>query len=136
MISYTNIASLTSTRFKNTSVDYIPQIVFDDENGLLKISGESYHEYAIEFFQPVFDWLQGFIDNHPRKKLTLEFRMSYFNTSTSRRFLEIFDLLETHFKAGGDVAVNWYYEAQDMDMMDSGCEYASNCSFDFQLLAY
>ena len=134
MLSYANITSLADTHLNDKSVNYIPHVTFDDENGLLRIEGESYHEYAVEFFQPIFDWLHNFIAYHSKQKLSLEFKMTYFNTSTSRRFLEMFAILETHHKNGGQVAVKWYYEADDLDMLESGLEYANEVSFDFDIV--
>ncbi len=136
MISFTNITQLSATYFQDSSLDYIPEVIFDETNGIIKISGESYHEYAVEFFQPICDWLISYINEYPRKKITLEFRMTYFNTSTSRRFLEIFKQLEAHSQIGGNVEVNWYYESHDLDMLESGYEYGSVLSFDFNLLPY
>jgi hypothetical protein len=63
--------------------------------------------------------------------------MTYFNTSSSRRFLEIFDLLEEYKKEqGGDVTVNWYYQKEDVDMLESGEEYAEDVDLNFNLIPY
>ncbi|TAE11582.1 MAG: DUF1987 domain-containing protein [Bacteroidetes bacterium] len=134
MISYTNVALLANKHLNDKSVEYIPQITFDESAGLLRIEGESYHEYAIEFFKPVFEGLEDFVTKYPTRKLTLEFRLSYFNTSTARRFLEIFQFLEEHYQKGGQVSVKWYYEDDDFDIFDSGMEYALHVSYDFECL--
>ena len=63
--------------------------------------------------------------------------MTYFNTSSSRRFLEILNLLEDYQdENGGDVVVNWYYEEGDIDMLESGEEYEEDVSIDFNLIPY
>ncbi|NJO02775.1 MAG: DUF1987 domain-containing protein [Bacteroidia bacterium] len=116
--------------------DYIPEVDFNAETGVLNISGESYHEYTLEFFEPIFDWLKRFTSDEGRK-ITLNFRMSYFNTSSSRRFLEIMNLLEDyHFNKSGEVEVNWYYEKTDLDMLESGEEYAEDVKLEFNLIPY
>lgn len=135
MLSYANIASSYEVQFSDKSLNYIPQIKVDENKGILRIEGESYHEHAIEFFQPIFEWLQNFITTHPTQALTLEFKMTYFNTSTSRRFLEMFRIAEAHYKNGGNIVVNWYHEADDLDMLDSGLEYQQEVSFDFNIFA-
>lgn len=115
---------------------YIPEVNFNAETGVLEISGESYHEYTIEFFQPIFDWLKDYTKDNG-KKITLNFRMSYFNTSSSRRFLEMMNILEDyHFNKEGDVTINWYYEKTDLDMLESGEEYADDVKVEFNLIAY
>ena len=118
------------------SSTYIPKIDFNSETDILSIEGESYHEYTVEFFQPVFEWLNKYL-SEPGKKVTLNFKMTYFNTSSSRRFLEILNLLEDYQdERGGDVVVNWYYEEGDIDMLESGEEYEEDVSVNFNLIPY
>jgi hypothetical protein len=115
---------------------YIPTINFSASTGILEIEGESYHEYTIEFFQPVFDWLRQYLEKSGQT-ITLNFRMSYFNTSSSRRFLEILTMLEEYQKEkNGKVTVNWFYEENDVDMLESGEEYADDVDLPFNLIPY
>lgn len=122
--------------FQIEGENYIPTVNFNAETGDLEISGESYHEYTIEFFQPIFEWLNNYLEQEGRT-IVFNFRMTYFNTSSSRRFLEIFDLLEDYNKSkNGNVTVNWYYEKDDVDMLESGEEYAEDVDLGFNLLSY
>ncbi|MEH0153934.1 DUF1987 domain-containing protein [Limibacter armeniacum] len=115
---------------------YIPRIDFNASTGVLEIEGESYHEYTMEFFQPIFDWINEYLKEEGRN-ITMNFKMSYFNTSSSRRFLEILTLLEEYQNnKGGNVTVNWYYEENDVDMQESGEEYADDVELTFNLIAY
>lgn len=113
---------------------YIPNIDLDPETGVLEISGESYHEYTTEFFKPVFEWLEEFLKT-PNQEVTMNFKMTYFNTSSSRRFIEVLTMLEDYHKSNnGNVVVNWYYESNDIDMLESGEEYAEDVDLDFNLI--
>ena len=115
---------------------YIPTVDFDPETNILEISGESYHEYTIEFFQPIFEWLNKYLTD-PNKTFTFNFKMTYFNTSSSRRFLEIFDLLENYKNIkSGTITVNWYYKEGDLDMLESGEEYADDVDLKFNFISY
>ncbi len=115
---------------------YIPTINFDAQSNVLEVSGESYHEYTIEFFQPIFEWLNSYLAE-PNKSFVFNFKMTYFNTSSSRRFLEIFDLLENYVKnKNGKVEVNWYYKEGDLDMLESGEEYADDVDLKFNFISY
>ncbi|WP_026999628.1 DUF1987 domain-containing protein [Eisenibacter elegans] len=115
---------------------YIPEINFNADTGVLEISGESYHEYTLEFFQPVFDWLKNYMEASGRK-IVLNFKMTYFNTSSSRRFLEIMTMLEEyHNSKKGEVVINWYYEENDLDMLESGEEYAEDVKVPFNLIPH
>lgn len=130
MISYFGSAS---NHPSNGQADEVPQIIFDEISGFLRIEGDSYYEYAVEIFQPLLDRLKAFTMLPPRK-LLLEFSMSYFNTSTSRRFFEIFTILEAYHKKGGKVYVEWFYRKDDQDTLASGEEFAEQVSFDFQCI--
>jgi hypothetical protein len=116
--------------------DYVPYVDFQAETGELTIGGESYHEYTLEFFEPIFEWLKEYTQE-PNKTITLNFKMSYFNTSSSRRFLEIMNILQAyHFNNSGNVVINWYYEKNDLDMLESGEEYAEDIQLEFNLIPY
>lgn len=122
--------------FYNPPDHFIPEIRFYASTGELSISGESFHEYSVEFYQPVFRWLREFFAI-PNQKVTMSFRMTYFNTNTSRRFLEIFDMLEEYErKNSGLVTVNWYYKAHDIDMKESGEEYIADTNIVINLIPY
>lgn len=122
--------------FQIEGENYIPTVNFDPDSGILEISGESYHEYTIEFYQPIFKWLQDYLAENG-KEVTFNFKMTYFNTSSSRRFLEIFDMLEEYKnEKNGNVTVNWYYQKDDVDMLESGEEYAEDVELTFELLPY
>jgi hypothetical protein len=136
MISPIAITNLANHYLQDTTVDNIPRIVFDEAKNLLRIEGESYHEYSIAFFQPMLSFLEAFTQEYPQEKLTVEFKMSYFNTGTSRRFVELFDILEKHHQQGGHAWVNWYYDETDIDILDSGKDFKDKVSFCFELIAY
>jgi hypothetical protein len=122
--------------FQIEGENYIPSVNFNADSGVLEISGESYHEYTIEFYQPIFEWLRKYFET-PGRKVVFNFKMTYFNTSSSRRFLEIFDLLEDYKKEkNGDVTVNWYYQKEDVDMLESGEEYSEDVDLSFNLIPY
>lgn len=112
---------------------YIPRVDFNAETGVMEIEGESYHEFTMEFFQPMFDWINEYLKTEG-KTITMNFKMSYFNTSSSRRFLEILEKLDSY---QGKVVVNWYYEENDIDMLESGEEYAEDVeTLVFNLIPY
>ena len=134
MISYFGSASNTNNSLNNNPAEEVPQIIFDEISGFLRIEGDSYYEYAVEIFQPLLDKLKEFTTLLPVRKLLIEFSMSYFNTSTSRRFFEIFSILEAYHKRGGKGYVEWFYKKDDQDTLMSGEEFAEQVSFDFQCI--
>ncbi len=95
---------------------YFPTIMFDAGTGICEISGESYMEETYLFYRAPLDWLDSYFATG--KKLVFNFKLIYFNTSTSRVVLGILDKLKEHKDKGGNVDVNWYYRKDDPDMLD------------------
>ena len=70
-----------------------PKVIFDPENNHFEISDKSLPEDAIGFFQPIFDWLNQYIDE-PKNENTFVFALEYFSTSTAKQLTKIFFLLD------------------------------------------
>jgi hypothetical protein len=113
---------------------YTPEIKTDSEKGEFRIYGSSYPENANEFYRPVSVWIENFFARG-NKKLVLNFYIYYFNTSTSKSFLNILELLERYTSAGYDIVVNWYYSEDDDDSLDSGERLFMELDINYQLIA-
>ncbi|MDJ0840840.1 MAG: DUF1987 domain-containing protein [Acidobacteriota bacterium] len=112
-----------------------PAIHFDHESGKLGIEGESYPENAMEFYRPVLESLVTFAENG-EIPLQVDFKMLYFNSSSSKCLLDIFDILEEYAASDKDVTVNWYYQEDDEDIKESGEDFAEDLNLTFNLIAY
>lgn len=96
-----------------------PKISFNIEDGSFEISGRSIPENSIEFYKPVLEWLDEYI-NASNGETNLDVKLEYFNTSSSKCLVEIFRRLEKLKKEGKPAAIRWYYEQEDEDMQESG----------------
>lgn len=115
---------------------YIPNIEFNAQTNVLEISGQSYHEYVEEFFQPILEWIKDYLASLPTQ-ITFNFRMTYFNTASSRCLLEMFELFDEYqHQHTTNIVINWYYKETDYDMLESGRDYAMDTKLKFKLLAY
>jgi len=99
-----------------------PKIVFDAGSGVLEIEGRSIPENSTEFYKPIFEWLDSYIDT-PGSNTEFNFKLEYFNTSSSKCILDVLRKLEKLHKNGNAVVVNWYYEEDDEDMKEAGENY-------------
>lgn len=110
-----------------------PSINFVSENGTLEIKGKSIPENSIEFFKPVYNWLDDYATN-PKSKTALIVQLEYFNTSSSKCLLDIFRKLETlHKSQKSEVHVTWLYEEEDEDMMEAGDDYQTIVKLPFTI---
>ncbi len=113
-----------------------PTIDFNAATGVLEISESSYPEYTNDIYNPAMDWLEDYL-TEPNRKITFNFKLDYFNTSTSFRFQQIINRLNAyHTASGGEVTINWYYEEGDIDMFENGEDYAKDCKVTFNLISY
>ncbi len=93
---------------------YIPTVNFNADNGVCEIIGESYLEDTVSFFAPLFEWIREFLDTQ-EKRLTFNFKLEYYNTSSSKCIVDILALLKNHQDLGKDIVVNWYYNSLSED---------------------
>jgi hypothetical protein len=110
-----------------------PTISFSFADGVLEIKGKSIPENSLEFYRPVFEWLDTY-SLTPSKNTELKVNLEYFNTSSSKCLLDIFRKLETINLSGKSVVrVSWFYEADDEDMMEAGEDYRALVKIPFEL---
>ena len=112
-----------------------PTVAGDWAQGLLHMQGDSYPENSFEFFGPIIDWLERFLNAPPAPLLRLELRLVYMNTSSVKAMMDIFDLLEDAHKQGGKVCVDWYYDPRNERVVNLADEFREDCSFPFQIAA-
>ena len=110
-----------------------PHVLFTASSGSLLIEGESYPENAQDFYRPIVEMLEAYCaGDHAR--LLVEFKLQYFNSSSSKCLLNILDLLEEFAAKGGEVTVNWFYEEQDEDLKESGEDFADGLAIPFNIV--
>lgn len=96
--------------------EYSPRVHFDAKTNIFEISGVSYSDDTISFFEPVEHWIKQFLPQN-KQPIELNFRMNYFNTGTLKRFITIIKLLEDYYKQSKVwTEINWYARQDDEDM--------------------
>ncbi len=110
-----------------------PYVRLDGDKGIVEIKGRSIPENSIEFYKPLIDWLEEYgVEALPQTAVNVQ--LEYFNTSSSKCILDIFKKLESIFKKGQKVEVNWYYEEDDEDMFEAGEDYQSIINIPFKMI--
>ncbi len=106
--------------------EYSPRVHFDTKTNIFEISGVSYSDDTISFFEPVLVWLHQYLQQN-KKPIEINFRMNYFNTGTLKRFITIIKILEDYYKSSKVwTEINWFARQDDEDMrsyMDDFQEY-------------
>jgi hypothetical protein len=110
-------------------------INFDKDTGILEMSGSSYPENALEFFEPIIQWIKDYTVGI-KNKIDLNIRLNYLNTSSTKCILDIFEMLDHYHKSGGHVKINWHYAKNDEDIMETGEELAEDFEFPIAFVSY
>jgi len=98
-----------------------PAVDFVFATGECTLEGESFLEETSNFYSPLLDWLNDFIET--KKPITFNMKLTYFNTSTSKWILNILHTLKYYLDQEGEVVVNWYYYEDDIDMSEEIDDY-------------
>lgn len=100
-----------------------PVINLDPENNVFEIRGESYPENCWSFYKPMFEWLENYFANSESDKIVFDMEILYFNSSSSKTFMDFFDLLDEQSENGREVVVNWRYHEENETAMECGEEF-------------
>jgi hypothetical protein len=92
-----------------------PFVNFRADTGKCELSGESFPEKTTEFYDRLNEWLKNYMEEI-KGPIDFTIRLSYFNTSSSKRILQLMFLLQSYEEAGGKVQSRWYYDPEDLDM--------------------
>jgi len=110
-----------------------PAVNFNASTGVLEIKGRSIPENSIEFFKPLIEWIEKY-GASPQPKTIVNIQLEYFNTSSSKCILDVFERLENLVNNGYDVVINWHYEEDDEDMLEAGEDYQSIIKVPFKMI--
>lgn len=114
--------------------DDTPEVIFQPEKNIFKISRVSVPENAMQFYEPILSWIKDYSKN-PNPETVFDFRFEYMNTASSKQVIQIILLLEQLSK-NSLVKVRWYYDAIDEDMQNIGNRYKKLVNVDFDVIEY
>ena len=113
---------------------YYPSVHFNAETGICEMQGESYMEETYKFFEPLIKWINNYIAQ--KKPLVLNFKLTYFNTNSSRLILDILDIVKKYRDSGGNVNVNWHYDKKDPDMIEEIEDFMMESGMDITMIPF
>lgn len=102
-----------------------PEIEFNPESNVLKMSGISHPENAKDFYQRLLDWLDEYfvgLQEHLPKRIVVDLNFRYLNTSSYRYLSEILRKIAKHARTQIPVEVIWNYLEEDEDMLMEGVD--------------
>ena len=110
-----------------------PTIILDKVSSRFEFHGKSMLEDARAFFQPVMEWLEEYSQD-PNERTEVIYKMTYFNTSSSKLILDMMRKFAYMYQEGHDIEVHWYYTEDDEDMLEAGEIYSERTKLPFKLI--
>ena len=108
-----------------------PLVKLDNESGKVEIQGKSTLSDPVGFYSGLLEQINNM---HKNKLRTLNIRLSYINTGSTKWMLFLIKQLEKMAEPLSAVVVNWYYEEDDESMEMTGQDYRSLLKIPFNLI--
>ena len=110
-----------------------PNVILCVSEGLVEIAGRSAPRDSFEFYQPIMDWLDEYA-KAPKPETNVKIYFTFFDTGTSRCFIHVLLRLQNIHKINQSVTVYWFYENDDVDMLDAGYDFESVAKIPFKMI--
>jgi hypothetical protein len=109
-----------------------PHVILDAGAGNFELSGKSMPEDVNAFYEPIMEWLSEYKDEaNPLTEFF--FKMTYFNSASSKFFHEIMNILKEIQDKGNKVKVIWFHDEDDEAMEDAGEEFKEMVKIPFEI---
>ena len=111
---------------KIAATERSPEVDFDFKHGILSLRGESYPEDASTVFGPIFSALEQFLATVGNREVRIDFDLTYFNSSSAKALMNMFQLLDHAAAAGANVRVTWFFAPDDDTMKEFGEDFSED----------
>lgn len=116
------------------SSEVTPEIILDKDSNVFIFRGKSLPENPLAFYKPVLQWIDEYaMQTNPETQVN--FMMIYFNTSSSKIFLDIMKKFEIINRSGSRCVINWYYKEDDEEILEAGEIYSERVNLPFNILS-
>lgn len=124
---------------KMPATDKSPRVLFDPENKVFELEGNSRPENVRDFYKPIIDSLTKFFkslleNGTDEKPVKFVYKLEYFNSSSAKFISDIFFLVGNYSKKGVPVKIYWYFDEGDEDMMEVGEDFSDMIDVPFQMI--
>ncbi len=114
-----------------------PLVSLNPQTRILTLVGESYPENAAKFYTPVIEWIDAFLKQENKDPVTVNITLHYFNSSSSKILMDIFDRLDNAHQNGTPVTVNWRYHEENDTAIECGEEFMQEIeALDFHMVEF
>ncbi len=111
-----------------------PYVKVDPESGVIELLGKSFPEDPVGFYETIFEWIKANF-TQSTENIEVKIKLEYYNTSTSRYLLKLFEILADIKKDyNSKLVINWFFTRNDEDMKEAGAAYEGISELPFRLI--
>ena len=110
-----------------------PLVRFVSESHSLLIEGRVIPEDANTVFAPIANWIEKYF-SEGNKKIKIIFRLYYYNTSSSKRIVQLLKRMNELCSEDREISAVWEYEEGDDDCMRDGEDYKGMVKFPLEIV--
>ena len=121
-----------STEIKETNVT--PYVKVYPRQKLVMVSGQSRHEDPSGFYNQFTELTDDCISKF-KDELTIDFKITYLNTSSSKWLFHMLKSLQARYAEEIKLIINWYYEEDDELIQEAGEVFQSLLRIPVNLIA-
>lgn len=110
-----------------------PEILFDPQNNIFTIKGNSMPEDATAFFGPIFNWVEKYIES-PVDNTNIICNLEYFNSTSAKMIYQIFIEFEKVFDKDKKAEIFWYFDNGDKLIEEKGFEFQEVLELPFNII--
>jgi len=121
-----------------------PGIMLSPAENIFRIYGTSSPEDVRKMYYPVIEWFTRFMEEVMNEGISnfsdvnlLKFQidLSYFNSSSAKFLADILTLIKKLPLSGIPVVVEWHYDEDDIELKETGVDFASLVEMDFTFVS-
>ena len=117
---------------KNENSEY-PTVEFYASTGECSIKGESYMSDHRIFYKQILIWLEKYI-KETNRFIDFTFDIDYYNTGSSKEFIEILGVLKKFKENEGSLKITWILNGEDLDLLEDVSELNSEAGIQTEFI--
>ena len=118
-----------------TEQAYTPKVTFLEKDNRLLIEGQSRQADPSVFYDGLWQQIEFYLDTSKRK-FTLEFKLDYISSGSSKWILHILKNLQMKYYGKKPISINWWYEEDDEIIFETGEVYKNLLLLPFEMSEY
>lgn len=112
-----------------------PFVELDFDKQVLSFKGKSYPENAYTFYEPIYKWVDEYLDKSIKNETIVEFFMSYVNTSSTKCLIILLDKINKAYLKDMRITVNWYFDDENGFDYEMGKDFSEDIDVPFNFIS-